>query len=168
MSLSPEFISAVDSGNKLRTRIMLKDCMVLDPTFTTYDERAAYAISKMPDLYDDHDGEVLEHDMTAWTKDYMDSQMVTLIDNFSKERVELLRSVCRNIFSETAERIHVETVIRDAQKERKSVSKKQIGTGVAIGGGVAAAVGIACSQPVITVAGAVAVVVGGVMIFTDK
>lgn len=168
MSLSPEFISAVDSGNKLRTRIMLKDCMVLDPTFATYDERAAYALSKIPDIYDTHDGEALEYDMTAWTKDYMDSQMVTLIDNFSKERVELLRSVCRHLFSDTAEKIQVETVIRDAQKEKKSVSKKQIGTGVAIGGGVAAVAGIACSQPVITVAGAVAVVVGGVMIFTDK
>jgi len=41
--VSPEFNSAVKTGNLLRVRIMLKDSLIVDPTFAQFNEMLAYA-----------------------------------------------------------------------------------------------------------------------------
>ena len=71
MAISPEFMDAVNNNNGLLTRIMLKDSMVVDPTLEQYNERIKYASAHMSDLFDLHDGEKLNYDVSAWTKNYM-------------------------------------------------------------------------------------------------
>ena len=48
--ISNEYRSTVNSKNILRTRIMLKDSMILDPTFSQFNEMLAYARQIIPEV----------------------------------------------------------------------------------------------------------------------
>ncbi len=167
MAISEEFRDAVEAGNDLRTKIMLTNYMLVDPTFALFDENLAFAKQSFPSLIAAHDGEELVYDISTWNKDYLDKEMTIVVDNFSNERIELLRSMCRALYGAKAEEIQRDQFIATHSKA-SGPSRKQIGTGVAIGGVVAAAVGLMVEQPILTIAGAAAVVAGGVLIFTDK
>lgn len=162
--IANEFISAVDSKDLLMARIMLKDSLLVDPTFKEFNEMLAYAEGRI-DIYEEHDGETLKNDASAWTKDYMNEQLMQLVNNFSRERVALLKRICGNIYADKAERIQSERIIT---KTNKKIPQKEIGIGLAVGGTAAAVVGLVTAHTVVTVAGVAAAVVGGVMIATDK
>lgn len=162
--IANEFISAVDSNDLLMARIMLKDSLLVDPTFKEFNEMLAYAEGRI-DIYEEHDGETLKNDASAWTKDYMNEQLMQLVNNFSRERVALLKRICRNIYADKAERIQSERVIT---KTNRKIPQKEIGIGLAVGGTAAAVVGLVTAHTVVTVAGVATAVVGGVMIATDK
>ena len=83
MAITQEFIGAVESRKTLRVRIMLKDILLVDPTATKYDEMEAYASSVLGNLYDEYDGESLNYDVTGWNEDYLNEQMVAVVNNFS-------------------------------------------------------------------------------------
>ena len=162
--IANEFVNAVESNDVLMARIMLKDSLLVDPTFREFNEMLAYAESKM-DIYEEHDGETLKNDASAWSKDYMNEQLMQLVNNFSKERIALLKRICGKIYAEKAERIQSERVVT---KTNKKITQKEIGIGLAVGGTAAAVVGLATAHTVVTVAGVAVAVVGGVMIATDK
>lgn len=104
-SVSADFKNAVEKKNKLRVRIMLKDIMVVDPTMVSYNARIRYASAHMPDLFDQHDGEKLNYNKSAWTKEYLSQEMVTLVNNFSHERLALLEKMVPYIYKDDTERI---------------------------------------------------------------
>lgn len=177
MAISPEFKDAVDEKRMMRVRIMLKDSMVADPTLQSFDDMIQYAQRHLPDLFDDHDGEELNYDSTSWNKDYMDEQMVTAVNNFSKERVELLKRIVQNIYAARVQSIESG---REKTSSGTAITKKQIGAGMVAGGaavtavgvcvlgGAEAAAGATIAGGVLAVAGAAAVVTGIVMIATDN
>lgn len=99
MSISIEFKDAVDKGLKTRVRIMLKDMMCIAPNLNDFYEMRDYANKRMPDLYDQHDGEILKTDPSAWDKNYMNQQLVSVVRNFSEERVELLSKIIQKIYA---------------------------------------------------------------------
>lgn len=165
MKITQEFREAVDSkGNRL-IRIMLKDSLIVDPTFVEFNEMIALAESKIADLYDEHDGEALKYDISEWSKDYMDEQMVQVVYNFSKERINLLKSICNHLYKDRATKIKSD---RESLKPKVIITRKQAGTGLVAVGVGAVAVGIVVEAPMIATAGVVAGVYGAVMIITDK
>ena len=105
MAITSEFMEAVNNGNRTRVRIMLKDIMLVDPTMAKFDEMLKYASSKMNDLYDEHDDETLKYDRTEWNEAYLNNQMVVVVGNFSKERVELLRNMVRFLYRDRQRRL---------------------------------------------------------------
>lgn len=165
MKISQEFISSVAEKDLIMVRIMLKDSMVLDPTFVEFDELISYAESNMEDLYDKHDGEAFPEDITLWTKEFLDNQMVKLLDNFSKERVAFLKKMCANLYSEKAEKI--KQVRLDEQNAKLKLTKTQIGVAVTGAGVVTTAVGVVSSKPVVTGVGIATTAVGGAIIASD-
>ena len=84
MSVSKEFMDTVATGNELRTRIILSNYMVVDPSFREFEESLAYALKSMPNLIAPHDGEEFNYDMSAWTKDYFNKESNNIVDNFSQ------------------------------------------------------------------------------------
>lgn len=170
MSISKEFMDTVAAGNKLRTRIMLSNYMITDPSFREFDESLKYAQETINDLIVPHDGEELNYDVTSWTKEYLDKECGILVNNFSKERIDLLRQMCGHIYGKKAEETHHENYVCEdrAKRESAGMSMKQIGTITAGAGVCVAAAGIAVSSTALTVAGALAAVAGGVLILTDK
>lgn len=92
--LTKEFYDAVKSGNVRRVRIMMKDSLLVDPTFEQFHDMEKIA-SSMDGLYDEHDGEELTKDRNQWDVDYMNRVMVSVVSNFSHERLDHLKEVVR-------------------------------------------------------------------------
>lgn len=94
MSLTGAFYEAMQSGNVVRVRIMMKNSLLSDPSFAEFTEMERAAAS-MAGLYDQYDGGELISDKSQWTNSYMDKLMVKLISNFSPERISHLKEVVR-------------------------------------------------------------------------
>ena len=92
MSLTEAFYEAVKNGNLLRVRIMMKDSLLIDPSFRQFEEMEK-AASSMKDLYQNHDGRKFETDKNLWNDEYMNTLMVQVISNFSRERIKHLKDV---------------------------------------------------------------------------
>lgn len=165
MALSEDFVKAVESKDITMVRIMLSDSMLVDLTLKDFDERLKFAEKNLSDLYDSHDGEILANDVSNWNKALLDEQMVKVVGNFSKERVEFLKKLVRHIYSTSAEKEDRAAFVKD---KKTTMTQKQVGTGVAACGAVVAVVGLATSTPAIVITGAVVAVAGGVVIATSK
>lgn len=96
MALTSAFHEAVEEKNKLRIRIMMKDSLLVDPTFTQFGEMER-AASSVEGLYEPHDGREFKEDKEAWDDDYMNELMVQVVSNFSHERVNHLKEVVRRL-----------------------------------------------------------------------
>lgn len=161
MALSDDFKNAVESHDVLMTRIMLKDSMLVDLTLRQFEERLAYAESNMDDLYDEHDDEAFNEDVTSWTEDYLAEQMVKLVNNFSRERIAFLKKMVRKTDSKEAEKADVGAFVADHKAAMSAMQK--VGVVGMCGGAAAAVIGIATSHPIVTVAGVAVAAVGGVV-----
>lgn len=99
MALSNEFKEAVEQGKTTRVKIMLKDSLLLDPSCKEFDEMMDYANSKMGSLIEQHDGEQLKSS-EGWDEDYLNDEMVAVVNNFSKERVDLLKRIVKKLYAD--------------------------------------------------------------------
>ena len=165
MSISNEFKEAVHSKDVLLVHIMLKDSLLMDPTAAQFHERERYASEYLSDLYDIHDGEELVDDINMWDEDYLSQQMVAVVSNFSRERIDLLKRMARHLFKEKAAKIQEE---RNSAGKERNYTHKQIGTGVTVAGAALTVAGICTSQTVLTVGGVVVAVAGVALIMSDK
>lgn len=116
--VSKEFKTAVLDKNLLRTRIMLKDSLVIDPTFTQFDEMLSYAKIHLPSLFVPFDGECLENDEKKWDTSVMNEELVQLINNFSEIRINHLKKVVS-----MALKSKVKTMDSKKEKARKNALK---------------------------------------------
>lgn len=168
MELSNAFYEAVAEKQVRKIRIMLKDSLLVDPTFERFKKMEKEA-SSIDGLYDPHDGRAFEEDSEKWNDDYLSLVMAQVIGNFSHERVEHMMKVVRKLRpiteqSSTAHSHRRTTADRNdyqAQKKRDQANgnyreAKIVGGAVAcaaVGGAVGAV--IASSAAVGAVAGTV-------------
>ncbi len=94
MAVTNVFKEAVESNSVRKVRIMMKDSLLVDPTFAKFEEMERIA-SAMDGLYDEHDGNSFQKDRSTWDDEYMNNLMVDVLWNFSHERVEHLKEVVR-------------------------------------------------------------------------
>ena len=120
--VSPEFKAAVADKNLLRTRIMLKDSFVLDPTFVQLSEMLSYARANLPDLMVTYDGDYLEEESSKWTAETMNEELVQLVTNFSDIRIIHLKKVVSKVLSKEAEAIKRKRLVQNAQNNRVAQS----------------------------------------------
>lgn len=92
MSLSNAFREAVNEGNVRLVRIMMKDSLLLDPTFSTFSEMER-AAANLKGLYDSHNGKPFIEDSSKWNDDYMNKLLVEVVLNFSHERIDHLKDI---------------------------------------------------------------------------
>lgn len=164
MALTNEFREAVSDGKITMVRIMLKDMMIVEPSLVTFNEMLHYAERNLEGLYDDHDGESFNLDQSQWSEDYMNEQMVAVVSNFSKERVELLQRIVKKIYVK-------ETGYNKESRhtQESGLSNKQVGgAALVVVGGVALAGGLYTSNEPIAVLGGVAVVGGIALMIMGK
>ena len=154
MPLSEKFYSAVNANDVRGVRIMMKNSLLADPTFEEFAQMES-ASRSMPGLYDQHNGKELILDKSKWTDDYMNSQMVQVVHNFSHERLDHLKSVVRHLRPVTSRSSAAPRVSsRPANSANRNMSFKEqmerdkangtyIGSGLATGaviGGIAGGV----------------------------
>lgn len=191
MALTKAFYEAVNTGDVCMVRIMMKDSLLVDPSFAEFREMEKEA-SKIQGLYEQHDGRSFELDKSAWNDDYMSKQRVELISNFSHERLDHLKEVIRYLrpVTETSnknpsieEKIHKSEHSRHSseekitqrnnyqeQKRRDQEEGRYRGTKVASGAIMGAVAGgaVAALAGATVVGGAVAgAAVGGLVVYAS-
>lgn len=113
--LSQEFKATVSDKNLLRTRIMLKDSFVVDPTFVQLDEMLSYARVYLPGLFVPFDGECLENDEAKWNDNVMNEELVQLVTNFSETRINHLKKVVSKVLKPEIEKIRRKKIEQSAR-----------------------------------------------------
>ena len=101
--ISSEFKSAIDNKNLLRARIILKDSLVVDSTYTQFDEMLKYGKRHLPSILVPFDGEALEKNPDKWNMDLMNLELVRLISNFSDERIGYLKQMVSKVMPDKSE-----------------------------------------------------------------
>lgn len=118
--ISQEFKTTVASKNLLRTRIMLKDSFIIDPTLTQLNEMLSYAKMHLPGLFVPFDGEKLENDRDKWDKNIMNSELVQLVNNFSEVRLNHLKKVVAKVLAVEINKIYSQRSTNLSQPIRSS------------------------------------------------
>lgn len=125
--MTTEFKSSVESGNLLRTRIMLKDSFVTDPTCVQLDALLSYAKEKLPGIIVPYDGDALENDPSKWDLAVMNLELVQLVNNFSQERIDHLKKVVGTVKREEIQKMKVmrsnELMVDSLKKIRAGASQ---------------------------------------------
>lgn len=164
MKITNEFREAVESQKKIRVRIMLKDSMLVDPSMKQFDEMLDFAKANISDLFDEHNDEILKYDSSQWNESYLNNEMVVVVNNFSKERLELLRNMVKYIYRDKVKRINES----NKYKNTTTVTRKQVGIGVTATGAVATVAGICIHHGLLIAGGIVVAAVGVGVIATSK
>lgn len=165
MAITNDFMDAVQSGKVIRVRIMLKDSLLVDPTGSQFEEMEHYATEIMDNVYTEHDGEELNFDITAWNEDYLNEEMVTVVNSFSKERIELLKSMVRYLYKDKVNKIHKE---KENTSSNHKISRKQVGVGVTATGAVLSVAGLCTEYTALTIGGVLVAAAGVALIVCDK
>lgn len=165
MAVTNDFKEAVKSRKMMRVHIMLKDSLLVDPTGTQFDEMERYAVEELGDIYTEHDGDKLNYDVASWNEDYLNEQMVAIINCFSKERIGLLKSMVRYLYKDKASKICTE---RDKASTTHPIKRRQIGTVVNVVGAALTVAGICTAQTALTIGGVVVIFGGVALIINEK
>lgn len=174
MAITSEFKDAVQNGKVTRVRIMLKDSLLLTLGGEDFLQMFEYAKGRMPSLMDDHDGEKFKSS-DEWNEEYLNEQMVTVVNNFSKERIDLLVSMAKKLYKPRVTITQVETSkstyssSSGANAGSRLSSMQKAGIAVATVGAVTIVVGLAFRAAIaVPILGGAAVVAGGAMYFAGK
>jgi hypothetical protein len=164
MALQRDFIDAVESRNKRKVRVMIKDSFMIDPSMRTLNEMLSFAEREITDLYEAHEGAPPNNDKTAWDEKYFNSQLGDLLFNFSRERIDHLEKVCAYHYKGYS----YSQKPADDKEKQPHIPQKKVGT-VAAAAGIAATIGgIIISKPLLIAAGIACTVIGGIMVATDR
>jgi hypothetical protein len=179
MAITEYFKTAILSRDVTAIRIMMKDSMLVDPTFNEFDKMNDEA-KDVYGLYEQYDKGELNYDKTFWNDDYLNKLMVQVMGNFSQERVNHLKEVVRylrpigshpqskNTTDKTStKRTQPRKISYQEQKRKdersgriKSERKAKIATGIVAGGVVGGVVAAGVSASIIAGATAGAIVAG--------
>lgn len=171
MAISNEFMEAVNAGKTTRVRIMLKDALLLDPTCKKFNEMFSYANDKMSDLVVEHDGEAFK-DSLEWDEDYLNEEMVAVVSNFSRERIDLLKRMVQKLYGKSSKNMQMSSYSEtNVESENSSFSDMQkagiavtvVGAGMLVGG-----LAVPTIPKVVPVIGGVVACVGIGMVILGK
>ena len=153
---------------------MLKDSLLVDSSCAEFDEMFGFAQTAIQDLMDSHDGESFKAP-EQWNEDYLNDQMVAVVNNFSKERVDLLKKMVKKLYAEP--------VKVSAPKEKttqnhtySNTAKSSNNSSAVLVGGIVAGVGatvligsLVTDAPVaVPILGGMAIGVGAFIILKNK
>lgn len=97
MAVSREYAQAVRDNNTLRVRIMLKDSLLVDKTFSLFNELVKYAEMNGVSVWQAQE-EPLEEEKKPWTIDIMNYELTALVNNFTKEHVDYVKQIIKEIY----------------------------------------------------------------------
>ena len=97
MAISQRFNDAVAGGDLTLVRIMLKNSLIEDSTFSKFQSMES-AARVLPGLYEPHDGREFRTDPAEWNADYLSLLDAQADSNFSRERIEHMKKVVRHLY----------------------------------------------------------------------
>lgn len=173
MALTNAFYNAIQNGDVRSVRIMMKNSLLVDPTFAEFNAMEKAAAS-MKGLYDEYDGKEFNDDISTWNDEYMSKVMARVISNFSHERLDHLKEVVRylrpvtnHIAPKTQEVTNTLPYSNSYQEEKRRCQERgdYLGAKIGIGAIAGAAVGgIIAGVTGAPVGGIIAGVVAGAVV----
>ena len=97
MAVSSEFAKPVEENNVLRIRIMLKDSLLVDKSFSMFSELLAYALKHGVEVWMTPE-DPLEQAEKPWTLDLMNYELTALVNDFTEEHVDYVKQIIREIY----------------------------------------------------------------------
>lgn len=97
MAVSSEFEKTVQENNVLRTRIMLKDSLLMDKSFLMFDELLKYALARGVDVWMPTE-KTLEQADKPWTLDLMNYELTVLVSDFTREHVYYVKQIIKELY----------------------------------------------------------------------
>ena len=97
MAVSSEFAKTVQENNVLRIRIMLKDSLLVDKSFSMFSELLTYALAHGVEVWMTPE-DPLEQAEKPWTLDLMNYELTALVNDFTKEHVNYVKQIIREIY----------------------------------------------------------------------
>ena len=97
MAVSSEFAKTVQEKNVLRTRIMLKDSLLVDKSFSKYKELLTYAEAQGVEVWMTQE-EPIEPAKKPWTLDLMNYELTALVNDFTREHVQYVQKIITEVY----------------------------------------------------------------------
>lgn len=169
-----EFEKEVTAGNIEHIRLFIQDYLVLSykryHDFREFEEYESYALSKVPNLYDEDDDTEFDEDKSHWTKRLYNETLVGSTDNFTRKRIAYLKEMCAYLYGNKES---LADKAKREEKERSFVEQYPGGKGgITMTVGAAIAVGALLVEEsvrfMVVAAGVVVIVAGAVMCYKDR
>lgn len=96
--ISADFKKAVQIGDEEKVKMMLKNSLTMDLTFTQFKSMLEYTLKFIPNIIESHDGSKFES-KENWDKDYASLLKYDLVDNFSAERIQHIKEVQQYVYA---------------------------------------------------------------------
>lgn len=125
--ITQDYISAVNGMNYLRVRIMLKDSLLVDPTFLQFDEMVKYADRVMPDLWLEDDGDTFQNDQRTWTHQLMNQELVEVVNSFTKRRIQHIKDVISVLYADEIKKTKTQRIQMANQTRKEAPSNANTG-----------------------------------------
>ena len=176
--MKDKFKKAVENGDLSDVRLFLSNELMLDPRGASFHEMLAYAESQLNGLFVPDNGHRSEKDAALWDKDFLYQIKNELDDNFSREKLNYYEQVAKQVLKDKARQLHEEEVKQQQQRPENQEGeqqadnwfeghKKEVYTGVTVGGAVLTAIGLCVSKAALTTLGVVGLAVGGYMLYKE-
>ena len=175
--MDDDFINSVLRGDLIGVRLSLANELMSDPRGASFHEMLTFAESRMDGLFEPDDGRRSEKDSNQWNKNFLFQVRHELDDNFSREKLAYYEQIAKQVLKGKAEHLNEEEGQQrqqpESQKTRNQKAeeqtdnwfenhKKEVYTGVTIGGALLTAIGICVSEDDLTIGGKVALSILGV------
>lgn len=126
MAVTRAFQEAIERGDLLRVRIMLKDSLLIDITFKQFREMQRYAERKNANLWMEQSEVLVKEPPTSWNKELMNRELVKLTDEFTEERVGYCQKIIRKVYnfespqSTKKQETHLKSSTKPAKKKQQT------------------------------------------------
>ena len=174
--MKDKFKKAVESGDLCDVRLFLSNELMLDPRGESFHEMLSYAESRLEGLFIPDNGHRSEKDSKLWDKDFLYQIKNELDDNFSREKLNYYEQIAKQVLKDKAQQLDKEEAKQQRLENREGERfnenwfeehKKEVYTGVTVGGAVLTTIGLCVSKAALTTLGVVGLVVGGYMLYTE-
>lgn len=176
--MKDKFKKAVENGDLSDVRLFLSNELMLDPRGASFQEMLSYAESQLNGLFEPDNGIRSEKDAAEWNKEFLYQIKNELDDNFSREKLTIYEQVAKQVLRDKARQLDEEETRRQQQQENQDDEeqtenwfeghKKEVYTGVTIGGAVLTTIGLCVSKVALTTLGVVGLAVGGYMLYKES
>lgn len=92
------FEEALRENNIIRIRLMMKNSLLYDPSFKSFDEMETLAEKYKVNIWQDSAAEVLIKRDKPWTIDDVNYELTAIVSHFTKERIVYLKDLITDVY----------------------------------------------------------------------
>ena len=121
--VSEEFKKNVESGDVVTIRSALVDYLIIDTTFSRFDEALDYA-KQLIDVFEPDDGKA-DYDLVQehWNETYLNKQKVALMINFSQKRIDHVKLVVKTVLADKTHGVQNLDAVKELPKVKSQGNK---------------------------------------------